>query len=123
MFTCLHFYIFNPVTILGDNTPVRSGYVLCQYQHSVRVCVPHNEAKLGLVSPKGANQTQQADYPFVSAFSPQKMPKNAPKSVSANKILAAETVSAIKFLAAETVSANKTHLSDILAHPDVGQID
>ena len=57
IFTFLHFYIFNPVTILDHNTQVRSGYVPGQYQHLVRVCVPHDEAKLGLISPKGANQT------------------------------------------------------------------
>ena len=53
---------------------VRSGYVPGQYQHSVRVRVPHDEAKFGLVSPEGANQTQRADHPFISALGPQKMP-------------------------------------------------
>ena len=50
--------IFYPCNHIVDlNTQVRLGYVPGQYQHSVRVCVPHDEAKLGLVSPEGANQT------------------------------------------------------------------
>ena len=36
---------------------VRLGYIPAQYQHSVRVRAPHYEVSLGLVSPKGANQT------------------------------------------------------------------
>ena len=43
--------------IEDHNTQVRLGYVPGQYQHSVRVRAPHDEAKLGLVSPEGANQT------------------------------------------------------------------
>ena len=77
------------------------------------MCVPHNEAKLGLISPKGANQTQQADHPFVSAFGPQKTVKNTKYTVV--RIIVIQYIlssigSTINFLPVDFGSTNRRKL-------------
>ena len=44
-------YVYVYVTMYRCLYRGRSGYVSNQYQHLVRVCVPFDEHKLGLVSP------------------------------------------------------------------------